>query len=153
MALTCPPMPGREYFQARSRIRPLLLFPSAGRQSWTSAMYRTQLEPLVHPGQPELSAQSPQGDRALNKKTSVTESFPRPYEPGSMSMALCLLVALPSTRSDQVFQKGLPSDLLPQLPHTGYFSSGSVSSMSPKMVRQYSAIFACCLGLGEIRQE
>lgn len=118
MALTCPPMPGREYFQARSRIRPLLFFPSAGRQSWTSAMYRTQLEPLVHPGQPELSAQSPRGERALNKKTSVTESFTRPYEPGSMSMALCLLVAPSSTRSDQVFQKAspvtsCPSSLIP----------------------------------------
>lgn len=118
MALTCPPMPGREYFQARSRIRPLFLFPSAGRQSWTSAMYRTQLEPLVHPGQPELSAQSPQSDRALNKKTSVTESFPRPYEPGSMSMALCLLWHLPAPGVTKFSRKAspvtsCPSSLIP----------------------------------------
>ncbi len=30
---------------------------------------------------------------------------------------------------------------------TGYFSSGSVSNASPNIDRQYSAIFACCLGL------
>ncbi len=30
---------------------------------------------------------------------------------------------------------------------TGYFSRGSVSNASPNIDRQYSAIFACCLGL------
>lgn len=34
----------------------------------------------------------------------------------------------------------------PELP-TGYFSSGSMTRASPKMVRQYSAILACCLDL------
>lgn len=32
-------------------------------------------------------------------------------------------------------------------PHTGYLSSGSMSSASPKIERQYSAIFACCFAL------
>lgn len=32
-------------------------------------------------------------------------------------------------------------------PHTGYLSSGSMSSASPKMERQYSAILACCFAL------
>lgn len=30
---------------------------------------------------------------------------------------------------------------------TGYFSSGSMTRASPKMVLQYSAILACCLAL------
>lgn len=32
-------------------------------------------------------------------------------------------------------------------PHTGYLSRGSMSSASPKMERQYSAILACCFAL------
>lgn len=32
---------------------------------------------------------------------------------------------------------------------TGYFSSGSMTRASPKMVLQYSAILACCLALAE----
>lgn len=40
----------------------------------------------------------------------------------------------------------LPGDL-PGRPHTGYLSSGSMSSASPKMERQYSAILACCFAL------
>lgn len=33
---------------------------------------------------------------------------------------------------------------------TGYFSRGSVSNASPNIDRQYSAILACCFGLGVI---
>lgn len=54
-------------------------------------------------------------------------------------------------RAGQNLLRGLPPtpphpSLAPH-PRTGYLSSGSMSSASPKIERQYSAIFACCLAL------
>lgn len=91
MTLTHPPLSGREYFQARSGLglcsRSQVLADRGGPVPCTEHTWYPWYS---------LATQSSSGDRVLNKKTSVTESSTPVYEPGSMSMALCLLWHLPA---------------------------------------------------------
>lgn len=69
VTLACPPLSGREYFQPRSRMRPLLLVPKC---------WQTEVDQCCAQNTPGTLSTSwlPSGDRVLNKKTSVTVFHP-----------------------------------------------------------------------------
>lgn len=167
--------------RAWNATKPLLLVlskASAGRHLWNSITYENTLTHLGVMGTAwSPRAQFPKSLKGWSIKSRVRQVLRKSpvTEKSSLHLSVCsplcteliylfLLLSLYLlwhflAWGTTFFRKSSPLtwffSLLPQLPLTGYFSRGSVSSIFPNMVRQYSAIFACCLGLinKEIKQE